>query len=77
MAPHRRIAEQVGRRAEEVWRTSNAILEDLREGRLAAEEEPLEWRLRKEGIPFREGAQMIRRLRWGRSKPARWRRARA
>ena len=62
--------ELVRRRAERVWRESNAILSDLREGRLAPDEEALNERLRGAGISCREGAQVIETIAQGAIEPA-------
>lgn len=63
-------AELVGRRSEQVWRESNAILSDLREGRLPLDEEMLNERLRAAGIAYRDGAQVIETIAQGPIDPA-------
>ena len=58
-------AEPGARRAEEIWQSSNRIWSELRSGALEAELGPIARRLRREGIPFREGAQMIETIALG------------
>jgi glycosyltransferase involved in cell wall biosynthesis len=65
-----RHADEIARRADDVWHSANEILADLRQGRLPARADPIAWRLREAGIAFREGAQMIEIIAQGPVQPA-------
>ncbi len=64
-------ADPAATRAEETWATANRILQELAAGELSPEVEPIAARLRKEGLPFREGAQMMETIAQGPTVPTR------
>lgn len=62
-------ADEMARRADEVWLSANEILGELRDGQLVAQTDPIAWRLREVGVAFREGAQMIETIALGPVEP--------
>jgi glycosyltransferase involved in cell wall biosynthesis len=52
-------------RAERIWASANRIWEELRSGELEPKVGAISRRLRRDGIPFREGAQMVETIAQG------------